>query len=259
MFKLLLIAIMYNIKSQFAKPFEFFLIFLSTLLNNCIYLYGIYAIIYLSDPKHPNKINVLLISTSLVITSWGIINTLYGGLIELGKLIENGKLEPFIATPYHPLFLVAISKSEISGLAELIQGLVVIIILGYTINFAFSLKLLIGAVVTALALLGVIILGGTLSFFVERGNSLSSIFIQTIFSMSLFPVITFFNNDEKLFLYFTPILVTSYLPLHYIYNANIYSFLFAFFGSSVLIMFSLCLFNIGLKYNKSANVIKLMK
>ena len=258
MIKLILLAAKNNFSSYLHRPGELLLSTLGSLINNCLYIYGTYVIALLSLPTRISS-NMFLITTALITTAWGLINILAGGLLELGRKIETGGLDSFIATPKHPLLVATLSKSDISYLADLLQGIMVIIYLSYKWNIIFAFKMTIGSLITAIALLGVIIIGGSLSFFSNRGNAISALFIQSTVSMSLFPMAAALRGKEKWILYLSPILFTSFLPLQIVQRFGTVSLCLAAVGAMFIFVVSIMLFNFGLKNYRSANFIKLVK
>ncbi|MGK5595642.1 MAG: hypothetical protein ACSNEK_09850 [Parachlamydiaceae bacterium] len=89
--------------AQMKKPIEFFSSLLAIILNNSIYLYGIYLLATLSGGDH-FATKEYLVSTGMVMTSWGFLNVVGGGLLQLGALIETGELETFLAKPRYLLY-----------------------------------------------------------------------------------------------------------------------------------------------------------
>lgn len=259
MLKLLLIAVRDNMSSHLARPGDLLLSTLGSLMNNCLYVYGIYLIASISLSGEFHNINIFFIATGLITTAWGLVNLLFGGLAELGGFIESGELESFLATPKHPLLLTAMAKSNISCLAELLQGLIVITYLGLSLGAIFALKMLMGVCIAAIALLGVVIIGGSLSFFSQRGNSISALFIQTTLSMSLFPMGSVLKSHEKWILYLSPLVFSSFLPIQFITKGDISWFILGFIGSILFFMSSLYFFKIGVTNYRAANFIRLSR
>jgi ABC-2 type transport system permease protein len=257
MIKLLFSGVYYNVRSYFNRPGELLLSTFGSLINNCLYVYGIYFIALVSSSGGLSNSNILFFTTGLVTAAWGIINIIFGGLIDLGLYVETGELDSFLATPKHPLILIAISKSEVGYLADLIQGLIIIGFFGWKLGLFFAVKMLLGVVLVSLALLGVMIIGGSLSFFSNRGNSLSAMFIQMILSMSLFPMSTILKSGKKWILYLTPLLFSSLLPLKFITESNSSWFLYGLLGSISFLVASISFFNWGVKSYKSSNFVKL--
>lgn len=90
MMSLLILAFKNQWSAQMKKPGEFLTGLLVLILNNSFYLYGIYLLAILSADDNPLAAKEYLVSTGMVLTSWGLLNVMGGGLYQLGSLIETG-------------------------------------------------------------------------------------------------------------------------------------------------------------------------
>lgn len=241
--------------AQMKKPFEFFSSFIAIILNNSFYLYGIYLLAILSIGEDQESTKTYLISTGMVLISWGLLNVFGGGLYNLGTLIETGELEIFLAKPRFPLFLVAISKSNIISIGEIIQGITTIILSIYLYGLSLGLKALISSFLIVFGFAGIVILIGSFSFFSSRGSQFSYVLLNCILTLSLFPVSRALQGREKWIFYLTPLLVTTTLPRLSTFAENYVLFL-PFLGATLLLFSSsLILFQWGLRKYKSKNYI----
>lgn len=241
--------------AQMKKPVEFLSSLLAIILNNSFYLYGIYLLAILSMGEDPNATKEYLISTGMVLTGWGILNVFGGGLYQLGALIETGELETFLAKPRPSLFLVAISKSNLVSVGEIIQGIATIILAAFLYGVPLGMRALISSVVLTFAFGGVVILIGSLSFFSSRGSQLSYVLLNVILTISLFPVGRALKGREKWILYLTPLLMTATLPRLATITGKPLLFLTSILATLGLFFVSLVFFKFGLKKYKSKNYI----
>lgn len=252
---LLLLSFKNQWSASMRKPLEFFSSLLTMILNNSFYLYGIYLLAILSVRDDPAATKEYLISTGMVLTSWGLLNILGGGLFELGRFVETGELESYLAKPRSSLFLVAISKLQLVYFADLIQGIATITLTAFLFDPLLALRMLASSIILTFAFGAVMILIGSFSFFSSRGSQLSLVLLNLILSLSLFPVGRALRGREKWILYFTPLLMTATLPrLTALYGGGLLfaGFIVATLGLCVLAMI---VFNFGLKLYKSKNYI----
>lgn len=257
MIKLLWLAFKSQWSAQLRKPIEFFSSLAAIVLNNSLYLYGIYLLAILSVRGDPAATKEYLISTGMVLTSWGLLNVFSGGLFQLGFLIETGELEVFLARPRHPLFLVAISKSNLVSVGEVLQGFATIVLVMFLHGWSLGMRTLLNSMVLAFAFAGVIILIGSFSFFSARGSQLSSVALNIILTLSLFPLDRVLKGREKWILYLTPLLMTATLPRMATLTGNTTLFLLSLVATFSLFLVALKLFNFGLKKYKTKNYILL--
>jgi ABC-2 type transport system permease protein len=253
--KLFWLAFKNQLSAQLKKPIEFFSSLLAIILNNSFYLYGIYLLAILSIGEDPEATKVYLISTGMVLTSWGLLNVFGGGLYDLGKLIETGELETFLAKPRSSLFLVSISKSNLVSLGEILQGVATLGLAVALYGLPLGMRALISSLVLTFAFAGVVILIGSLSFFSSRGSQLSYVLLNVILTLSLFPVARALRGREKWILYFTPLLMTATLPRLSTLTGRPDLFLASFVATLSLFIISILLFRYGLKRYKSKNYI----
>jgi ABC-2 type transport system permease protein len=241
--------------AHLAKPLEFFSSVIAVILNNSFYLYGIYLLAILSVGDDPIAIKEYLVSTGMVLTSWGLLNVFGGGLYELGSLIEKGELDTYLAKPRPPLFLIAISKSNLVSFGEIIQGVATILLIGWLYGPVFSISAFVCSLILTFSFAAVVILIGSFSFFSTRGSQLSYVLLQVILSLSLFPVGRALQGREKWILYVTPLLMTATLPRLTAMQGTPYLFFSFFIATFLLYAFSLFFFQQGLKRYQSKNYI----
>jgi ABC-2 type transport system permease protein len=255
MISLLMLSFKNQWSAQMKKPLEFFIGLFTLIINNSFYLYGIYLLAILSSNDDPLAAKDYLVSTGMVLTSWGLLNVLGGGLYQLGSLIETGELEAYLAKPRSTLLLVAISKSNIMSFGEIIQGVITIIISSILYGLFLGIKMLAISAIMVFAFTSIIIIIGTISFFSSRGSQISYAILQVLLSLSLFPVNRALKGREKWILYFTPLLITATLPRLLAVQEDLLTFL-AFIISTMLCLFmGIGFFRFGLKFYKSKNYI----
>lgn len=239
------------------KPLEFFSSLLAIILNNSFYLYGIYLLAILSIGDSDAATREYLVSTGMVLTSWGLLNVLGGGLYQLGALIETGELEAYLAKPRSSLFLVAISKTNLVSIGEVLQGIVTIGLVVVLYGYALGTRTLINSIILTFGFAGVIIIVGAISFFSLRGSQLSYVILQVILSLSLFPVSRALRGREKLILYLTPLLMTATLPRLASLEGGILLFVSFIMATIGIFLIGVFFFNFGLKRYKAKNYILL--
>lgn len=255
MLSLLILAFKNQWSAQMKKPFEFLTGVFMLILNNSFYLYGIYLLAILSFQDDPLATKEYLVSTGMVLTSWGLLNVFGGGLYQLSSLIETGELEVYLAKPQSPLVLVAISKSNLLSLGEIIQGLITIILCLNLYGPFLGLRMIICSIIMMFVFASTIICIGSISFFSSRGSQISYVILQVLLSLSLFPVGRALTGREKWILYVTPLLVTATLPRLMTLEGGIYYFLAFVVTTAFFFLISLTFFRFGLRNYQAKNYI----
>jgi ABC-2 type transport system permease protein len=255
MIRLLLINFQNQWSSHLKKPLEFISSLLAVILNNSFYLYGIYLLAILSVGDDSLATMEYLASTGMVLTSWGLLNVFGGGLYDLSAMIENGELESHLAKPRSPLFLVAISKSNLVSFGEIFQGVATIAFISWLYGAFYGLTAFVCSIILTFGFAAVIIMIGSFSFYSSRGSQLSYVLMQVILSLSLFPVGRALQGREKLILYFSPLLITATLPRLTVLYGNTYYFLYFIAATAGLCIPALFFFKSGLKRYRSKNYV----
>lgn len=255
MVSLLILALKNQWSAQMKKPLEFLISLLALILNNSFYLYGIYLMAIVSTDYNSLAVKEYLVSTGLVLTSWGLLNVLGGGLYQLGSLIETGELEAFLAKPRSILLLVAISKSNLISFGEILQGIVSIIISSILYDPFLGIRMLVISAIMVFAFASIIIMAGSISFFCNRGSQISFVILQVLLSLSLFPVSRALGGNEKWILYFTPLLITATLPRLIVLQGGLSEFLIFICATLFFLFTAIYFFKFGLKFYRSRNYI----
>lgn len=250
-----LLSFKHHWSAQMKKPLEFFMGLFSLILNNSFFLYGIYLLAILSIDDNPLAAKEYLVSTGMVLVSWGALNVWAGGLYQLGTLIETGELEAYLAKPRSPLFLAAISKSNLMSLGEVFQGVLTMIICSILYDPFLACKMMASSVILIFAFASTIIMIGTISFFSTRGSQLSYVILNVLLSMSLFPLGRALTGREKWILYLTPLLITATLPRSTVLEGGALTFLAFIAATAAFFFVAICFFNWGLRRYKSQNYI----
>ncbi|HZH03864.1 MAG TPA: ABC-2 family transporter protein [Myxococcaceae bacterium] len=225
------------------------------LVNNVIVLWGLWAMLFDGKPQGQALTVYFLSLNALVSISWGAVSFLLGGLRSLAEYIEEGTLEPMLATPRHPLLLVGISQSLTPALGDVLQGGCNLIALFFIATPGLAVRCAALTVVSAVAFAALFILAGSVPFFVRRGSALAQLLVETNLSLSFYPTGKMFTERGRLFLYVIPAAATGVLPATAVergtWSAGIWAAAMAmlFFGVSLKV------FGLGLRRYQSASYV----
>lgn len=198
------------------------------IVNNAIVLWGLWAMLFDGKPNsHALTIYFLALNAMLTV-AWGTACVVFGGLYSLNTYIDEGSLEPMMATPRPTILLVAISKSLPAALGDIVQGLIS---------------------------LGVFVLTGSLPFFVKRGSNLSLLLREVCLSLSFYPTGKVFGGAGRLFLFLTPAAVIGLLPMGAVENGTWSAAAVSIAASCFLLWISLKVFSSGLTRYQTASYV----
>ena len=97
-------AMKHNWSAQASNPVNLWCGLLTMIVNNILFLYGMWLMMFAGKEQNKAIFPFYLTLTVLAYIGWGTLNFFLGGLKELGYIIDDGKLEPMLGTPRHPLF-----------------------------------------------------------------------------------------------------------------------------------------------------------
>jgi len=242
-----------------ANPVNLFAGALGMVINNVIFLAGLWGMLFAGKPKNAELLFYYIALTAVVMTSWGSVNFFFGGLRSLGDLITDGMLEPMLATPRDPIYLAAISKSHPIALGDLLMGLLGLTAVFFQFSPVMGYKCLFASALSSLAFAGLFIFAGSISFFVSRGNQVGHLLIELTVSMSTYPTGKMFTGPERILLLLTPAAATAVLPVDAVEKAGTKFFLIALLAAVGFFIFSVLIFRIGLSRYRSVSLIGIQR
>ena len=247
MFSLFFKSIRNNWSAQASNKANLWSAIVTMITNNLLFLYGMWLMLF--DGKEKNKAlwPYYLTLTVLAYIGWGAVNFFMGGLKAMGEIIDNGRLEPMLGTPREPLFLIAISESSATALGDLFQGLVTLAFLGWVADTSWVIRATLCSVIVTVNFATIFIAAGTLTFFMNRGASVSVFIIESTLSFTMYPMTKVLEAPSRWILYLIPAALTATLPMSWIENANVTSFMLMLCASVACLALSLQFFRFGVR------------
>jgi ABC-type uncharacterized transport system permease subunit len=255
-FSLIQLSMKYHWDALKSNPANLWAGTIGMIINNLIILWGLWAMLFQGKPGGEKLMIYFLALNGMITVAWGSICYFFGGVQNLGEYIEEGTLEPMLATPRSPLLLVGISKSSAPAMGDLIQGIGNLIALFFLADFGMALRCLLFTFVSGLAFLGLFVLMGSIPFFFSRGNALGNLLLECNLSLSFYPTGKIFSERGRMLLYLTPAAVTGILPITAIEEGTLYAGLISLVGSVFFLWLATFVFRLGLRrYQSSSYVI----
>ena len=255
MFSLFFKAMKHNWSAQASNPVNLWSGLLTMIVNNILFMYGMWLMMFAGKEKNQEIFPTYLTLTVLAYIGWGTLNFFLGGLKELGYIIDDGKLEPMLGTPRHPLFLAAISHSSVTALGDFLQGILSLAFLYWYIGPEWGLRATYASFAVVIAFAAIFITAGTLTFFVSRGASLSTFIIESTLSFTMYPVTKILEGNSRMILYLIPAALTATLPIAWIESASWSDFLIMNVAVTTCFILSIMFFNHGVKNYKASSYI----
>jgi len=248
-------ALAYNFDQFRAAPANLIAGALGMVINNVLFLSGIWMMLFAGkDENRPIQLYFIALN-ALVMVSWGFVNFLVGGLRELGSFVEEGTLEPMLATPRHPLWLVAFSRNHVPAFGDLVMGVLLLGLLAALGDPAMASRALAAIAISCVAWAGFFVLVGSLAFFLPRGASVGEFLLNAILSLSSYPTGRMFEGWGRIVLLSLPVGAISILPLEALMGAGWRSYALAAGGAGILFLAGLGLFRAGARRYRTVSLI----
>jgi ABC-type uncharacterized transport system permease subunit len=256
MLQLMARCLKYNLSAHFANLPNLLAGALGMLLNNTIFLLGMWGMLFAGKPENQPLLFYYIALNALIMTAWGGINFFFGGWMDLGELIVSGQFESKLSTPRHPLILVSTHVLHPSALGDLLMGLVGIFVLIAMGPAGMGLRTLIASGLTTVALFSLYIFSGSLAFFISRGNVVALLIREMAVSLSSYPMGKIFPSGMgRIALLITPAAAVSLLPMDWIEGAGNVEFAYASGAVLLTLVGALWVYSIGVKRFQATNLI----
>lgn len=202
--RMVALALRHHWDAHKSNPTNLFAATVGMVVNNLIILWGLWAMLFDGKPDS-QQLTVYFVSLNTIVTiAWGSVCFFFGGVRSIGEYIEEGTLEPMLATPRNPLLLVGISQSIAPAFGDIVQGFFNLAALFYLGPLAMAGRCALFSLISAAGFLGLFVLAGSISFYVRRGGTLSQLLVECNLSLSAYPTGKVFTDRGRILLYLTP-------------------------------------------------------
>ena len=256
MWNLILKSIRYNLSAHRSNLPNLVAGALGMLLNNFIFLFGMWGMLF-AGKNQPEALLVYCVAlNTLILLAWGCINFFFGGWIGLGELIVSGQFESKLSTPRHPLLLVSTHQMDPPALGDLAMGLMGLGYLFFSGHEAVALRTMFCTLFSFVGLFSVFVLGGSLAFFVSRGNVLAVLLREIVVSFSCYPMGKIFPSGRgRLLLLLTPAAAVSLLPMDWVERTTWIDFAYCALATVVTFLIAMGVYYTGVKRFQAVSVI----
>lgn len=197
------------------------------------------------------QINDMAASMAMLSGSYGISNVCFGGVKNLGLIILNGDLDPFMTQPKNLLLHLAGSKSRSKGWGHLITAVILLILGGFK---ASSLPLILMLIVSGAAIftsLGFIV--HSLTFWLGSIESVSQKYLDSLFVFALYPTNIYSGLLQLVMFTLIPAGLIGYVPVELLRAFSWDKFVILISCSLGFLGTAYLVFHLGLKKYESGN------
>jgi len=176
------------------------------------------------------------------------------GAMDLAKTISRGELDHFFAFPQNILWHATASKTDISGIGDLLFGVGMFFFSGYA-NIAHSLLFVLVTVAGTLVFYSFLVVAQSLAFYVGNFEDAAEQLYYALIGFTLYPPSVFSGALKIITLTILPAFFMAVLPAQLIANFSwlLVGLLLGF--TAVITAFATWFFNRGLRRYESGNLI----
>lgn len=197
------------------------------------------------------QINDMAASMAMLSGAYGISNVCFGGVKNLGLIIVNGDLDPYMTQPKNLLLHLAGSKSRSKGWGHIATAVILLILGGFkTSSFPLILMLILsGAII--ITCLGLIV--HSLTFWLGSIESVSQKYLDSLFVFALYPTNIYSGLLQLVMFTLIPAGLIGYVPVELLRAFSWGKFAFLMSSSLGFLGIACFVFDRGLKRYESGN------
>jgi len=245
-------------KSSILSAMEYrasFLIQVMGMIVNDIGLILVWVIFFKKFPSvYGWGFNDTIVLFSLTTIAFSLLMIFARGIMDFGKIITQGELDYFLSFPKNVVWHVAVSKTEISAVGDLLFGIVIYFFANNTSFVEFSLIILM-ALITALIFFNFIAITQSITFFAGSFEDAAEQMWHVLLGFTLYPQTAFHGALKIIMFTILPAFFIATLPVQLVrdFNPLLFLGLLLFWLATFILM--IFIFKKGLKKYESGNLI----
>ncbi len=250
--KLILLSVKYNIMRAMTNRVSFLTNIIFMIFNNASFIIQWFILFQLKENIGGYHMKEVLMLWALAASTYGISHIFFLGAYQIPDLITNGKLDSFLVQPKNVLLGVISSGSSVSAIGDVLYGYLIVIIFHFDLKifFLFTYYSISGAMI----LTAVSVIGGSLSFYIVRGDIISGNINNTMIHLSTYPDGIFKGAVRILMFTIIPVGLVNYLPIQMIFHWDMKLWLITTGFMFFVCFLAFIMFYRGLKRYSSSNL-----
>ena len=228
---------------------------LGMMLNNLMY-FGIWIIFFQRfGSVNGWGLSDMWVTYGVLASSIGLVNLLFGNVINLSEIIMKGRLDYYLSLP-RPVLLHTIASRMIgSGMGDFTYGF---ISYGFSGHFSADglARFVLATLLAGCVFAGFLILVQSLSFWLGMMTNFMSLMVNAIISFGIYPI-TLFDSSAKLILFtIIPAAFVGAVPADFIHSFTWGTLTQMFVGAAVFLGLAILVFGLGLRRYESGSGIQ---
>ena len=188
--------------------------------------------------------------------SYGFLDFFFGNWRELNKIIAEGSLDFHLALPKNELLHTMISKSNFSGMGDIVFGVCLFFLFGNMTMVSMGVLIIVTATGT-LVLFSTNLIFQSMAFYVGNAQGLSSAGMNFLTGFSVYPISIFDSTWRFIFYFVFPIAFITNVPVILLQSFSLFWLVASIFASTSIFLVSLFIYKKGLKKYESGNLLNI--
>jgi len=253
-FSFMTTALKTNLRYALALKLSFYLNLFVAVLKQGLFLVSWYFFFQKYVDINGWDFNDLLLMNGFVLIGLGSVEFFFGGIKDLPRIVECNMLDSYLLQPKNVIFNIALSKTYVSALGDLLTGIIAIIFSGYFYSSFWLVLLMLP--ISILFIFSMYLYFGSLSFFMSHANEYIKELYQNVIIFATQPNSAYTGLLKWISLTIIPIGFISFFPVEFVKYNNFFYFLCAVAGTASFFFGACWFFYFGLKRYESGSGIK---
>lgn len=250
--KVMGLSIKYNIMRDMTNRTTFLTNIVFMMFNNSTFIIQWLVLYQFKDEIGGYTIKEVMVLWGLAAGVYGLSNVLFYRAYQLTDLIINGKLDAYLVQPKNVLLSVITSATSTSAIGDMLYGFVIaaIFLPSFEKMLLFTLFVVTGGIITT----AFVIILGSISFWISKGDSLLYNLHSVLISVSTYPEGIFKGFVKGLLFTAIPAGFVAYLPIKIMFSFNLFYFGGVLLFAVGITIVAFLVFYKGLKNYSSSNL-----
>lgn len=197
----------------------------------------------------------ILLLNGLAGMYYGLLVTVLGGYMRIGRLISNGGLDYFMTFPKNTLWHIGVSRMPASALGEVMYGFITFGISKYATPQGWLIFLLVG-LLSAVIFSQFIVLIHSINFFFINAHETTQDILWTTINLSMMPQNIYEGPVKFLMMFVFPSLLIAGIPAEVVRGFSLGSIMVLIGIAGTITVIAQGVFSWGLKRYESGNQIQ---
>ncbi|MGZ3694224.1 MAG: ABC-2 family transporter protein [Bdellovibrionota bacterium] len=249
--RLILTAIRAHFSQHWSSQSNFWSGVIGMMINNSLTLLGIWAMLFAGKTQFNEARNVFFLMNFILMTAWGFVHGILGGVASLDKQINEGGLDLAMTTPRSPFLMLSITRSDLPSWGDLALGLSGLLGFGMVFGVSYFFRGLLMIAFSTLVVYSFFLCVGCLAFWFRRTEAAYSVLVNMFLAFNTYPIF----SDATVFrwaIFVTPALLAGLIPAKYVLQPTFSALALEAVGSLLIFLFARLVFALGLRRYQSA-------